>query len=77
MIKARLVEIGSHQAIELPEGYRFAGDHVDLKRVEDGLLVVGETSEWDSFFRRLEMFTEDFMKERDQPETQPRAFFDE
>ncbi|GGB25800.1 hypothetical protein GCM10011380_14230 [Sphingomonas metalli] len=42
-VMARIVRSGESQSVELPEGYRFDGDEVFLRR--DGNRVVLETAE--------------------------------
>lgn len=72
MDSAKLFKNGRSQAIRLPKEYRFPGKQVYLKRVGKGVLVLPQDESWDSFFASLDLFTDDFMEDRDQPPVQER-----
>jgi len=72
MDSAKLFKNGRSQAIRLPKEYRFPGKQVYLKRVGKGVLVLPQDESWDSFFAALDMFTDDFMEDRNQPPMQTR-----
>jgi antitoxin VapB len=67
MDTAPLIDDSAGQTIRLPEGYRFPGSKVYLKRVGSTVVLIPENAEWQSMFDSLDMFTPDFMSERDQP----------
>lgn len=75
---AKLFRNGSSQAVRLPREFRFEGDHVRIRRVEQGVLleaVIADPVEW---FERLDRFkSERFMaKGRKQPSTPRREIFE-
>ena len=51
----------------------FEGDHVFLKRVGNGVLILPSKEGWDTLIQSVGQFSEDFMAERDQPEQQSRS----
>ncbi|MGA7732231.1 MAG: type II toxin-antitoxin system VapB family antitoxin [Chloroflexia bacterium] len=67
MDTAKLFKKGRSQAVSLPEGYSFSGDKVFIKKIGDIVLLVPEDKPWQPLFESLELFTEDFMAEREQP----------
>lgn len=72
MQKAKLFMNGKSQAVRLPKEFRFEGDEVYIRKVDDTVVLIPKGNPWESFFRALGMFTEDFMSERDQPPPQKR-----
>lgn len=75
---AKLFRNGSSQAVRLPREFRFEGDHVRIRRVEQGILleaVIADPAEW---FEQLDRFnSERFMaKGRKQPPTPQRGIFE-
>ena len=74
---AKLFRNGRSQAVRLPKEYRFEGDRVRIRRVDQGVLlepVIPDVSEW---FDVLDRFnSEAFMvKPRKQPVTPRREIF--
>jgi len=64
--------------VRLPREFRFEGDHVRIRRVEQGVLLepaIVDSAEW---FEKLDRFnTEPFMGEgRNQPVTPRRKIFE-
>jgi antitoxin VapB len=75
---AKLFRNGSSQAVRLPREFRFEGDHVRIRRVEQGVLlepVIAAPAEW---FAELDRFkSEPFLaKGRKQPVTPRREIFE-
>jgi len=66
--KAKLFMNGRSQAVRLPKGFRFEGDKVFVKRMGDAVVLLPRQDPWRSMLDSLESFSEDFMKEREQPE---------
>jgi antitoxin VapB len=69
---AKLFRNGRSQGVRLPQEFRFEGDHVFLKRVGDGVLILPAKREWDDLIRSLDQYSDDFMAERGQPAQQRR-----
>jgi antitoxin VapB len=74
---AKLFRNGRSQAVRLPREFRFEGDHVTIRRVNNGVLlepVKFNVSEWFEKIDRLR--AEPFMKDgRRQPKTPRRQVF--
>ena len=72
MKTAKLFKNGQSQAVRLPKEFRFKGDHVFIKKEGNVVFLIPEKKTWDPLIRSLEKFSDDFMSERTQPETQKR-----
>lgn len=72
MDTAKLFQNGSSQAIRLPKEYRFRGTKVYLKKMGNAVVLIPEQDSWQSLVESLDLFSEDFMAQRDQPDTQHR-----
>ncbi|MCP5101681.1 MAG: antitoxin [Chloroflexi bacterium] len=72
MKTAKLFRNGQSQAVRLPKEFRFEGKEVYIKRVGNAVVLLPFADAWDTLFESLEMFTPDFMEERNQPEPQSR-----
>ena len=72
MKTAKLFKNGQSQAVRLPLEFRFEGTQVYIKRMGKGVLLLPEQDSWQMMFDSLELFSDDFMEVRDQPEKQVR-----
>jgi antitoxin VapB len=73
MRTARLFNNGRSQAVRLPKEFRFKGTDVYVKKVDNIVMLFPMESPWIPLVNSLDKFSEDFMKERNQPENQKRA----
>src|SRR5919108_4444292 len=72
MDTAKIFQNGQSQAIRLPKEYRFRGTKVYLKRMGNAVVLIPEYDSWQPLIDSLDMFSDDFMADRNQPPTQPR-----
>ncbi len=73
MTVAKVFENGRSQAVRLPKEYRFSSDEVVINRIGDIVLLMPKTSQWESFMKAIDMFSDDFMKDgRDNQGVQER-----
>jgi len=72
MKTAKLFPNGRSQAVRLPQEFRFQGDHVFVKKLGDGVLLLPATRSWETLVSSLSQFSADFLSERSQPATQSR-----
>ena len=75
METAELFKNGQSQAVRLPKDYRFEGDEVYLKKVGNTVILIPIKNSWAPLINSLDEFSDDFMNERQQPETQKREEF--
>ncbi len=72
MKTAKLFKNGQSQAVRLPKEFRFEGEHVFIKKEGNIVILIPEKKTWDTLIKSLGKFSDDFMSERTQPETQKR-----
>ena len=75
----RTVEIVTNsglQGIAIPEGMEIDDNKVYLKRVGNSLFVIPFHEPWRNMIDSVDIFTEDFMESRHQPDGQDREPFD-
>lgn len=72
MDRAKLFQSGRSQAVRLPKEFRFNGTEVYVKRVGNAVVLLPMEEAWDSLAQSLELFSDDYMSERNQPEVQQR-----
>jgi antitoxin VapB len=75
MKTARLFKNGQSQAVRLPKEFRFEGNKVFIKKFRNGVVLLPYDDSWETLFEGLNLFTEDFMKTRDQAKQKKRARF--
>lgn len=69
---AKIFENGRSQAVRLPKEYRFNANEVNVNKVGDIIMLIPKKSKWNSLIDSLDIFTDDFMSERNQGENQRR-----
>lgn len=72
MMTAKLFQNGQSQAVRLPKAFRLPGTEVYIKKVGNAIVLLPMDHPWDTLWESLTHFSEDFMRERDQPPVQPR-----
>lgn len=68
----RLLKNGSDQTLVLPDEFQFDSDEVYIKRMGSVVLLIPKDNPWQSLFDSLNLFSEDFMETRQQPELEQR-----
>jgi antitoxin VapB len=64
------------QTIRIPESLRIEDDKVYLKRVGNSIYVIPFHDPWESLIQSTELFTDDYLDQRNQPKVQERDFFE-
>lgn len=68
--RAKIFQSGRSQAVRLPKQFRFNGSEVFVKRVGKAVVLLPMDDAWDSLARSLNVFSDDYMGERQQPSEQ-------
>ena len=68
MLASKVFENGRSQAVRLPKEYRFHCDEVMVNKIGDVLVLLPKNSKWDSFITAIDMFSDDFMIDREDKE---------
>jgi antitoxin VapB len=69
---AEIVQDGKNQVVKLPEEFNLNDDKVYINKVGNALVLIPYHDPWRPLFDSLNKFSDDFMQERNQPETQIR-----
>lgn len=73
MVTATVTTRGIGQSVQLPEGFQLDAGEVYVKRVgRSVLLIPKDANPWEVFEESLDLATDDFMRERNQPPEQLR-----
>jgi antitoxin VapB len=72
MKKTTVFVNGRSQAIRIPKEYRFNDKEVFIDKIGSVLRIMSIKNSWSPFLESLNNFSEDFMKNRNQPEEQKR-----
>jgi antitoxin VapB len=65
---AKLFKHGSSQAVRLPSKYRFDGSKVYIRKLGNAVILIPEQDSWQTLVESVDLFSDDFMTERDQPD---------
>ena len=68
MLAAKVFENGRSQVVRLPKEYRFHCDELMVNKIGDVLILLPKNSKWDSFITAIDMFSDDFMIDREDKE---------
>ena len=61
------------QSVQLPEGFQLDASEVYVKRMgRSVLLIPKDANPWEAFDNSLDLVTDDFLRDRNQPAEQPR-----
>lgn len=72
MKKTTVFVNGRSQAIRIPKEYRFNDKEVFIDKIGSVIRIIQIKNSWSPFLESLNSFSEDFMKNRNQPEEQKR-----
>lgn len=73
MQTAKLFINGRSQAVRLPKDCQFSGSDVYVRKFEGIVMLLPKKSPWASLFKSLDMFSDDFLDERNQPRQPKRV----
>ena len=72
MKTAQIIQDSQGQFIRLPNEVHIEGQQVYIKKIGNLIVLFPEKNLWQSFFESLDLFTDDYMEERLQPQEQKR-----
>lgn len=68
--RAKIFQSGRSQAVRLPKQFRFSGSEVFVKRVGKAVVLLPTDDAWDSLAASLDLFSDDYMVDCQQPSAQ-------
>jgi len=72
METAKLFINGRSQAVRLPKSCRFNGTTVFVNKIDDVVILLPKKNSWETLFKSLDKFSDDFMENRAQPKCETR-----
>lgn len=68
MKTAKLITTNDNQTLILPKEFKFDGNEVYIKKIGNAVVLISKENPWEVMFDSLELFSEDFMETREQPQ---------
>jgi len=75
MKTAKLFKNGRSQAVRLPKEYQFNGNDVFIKKFNNIVMLFSKNDPWAPLINSLDLFSDDFIDERNQPAVNERDSF--
>ena len=72
MLTGKIFMNGRSQAVRLPKECRFDTNEVFVKKIGNIVLLLPKDNIWETAWDALDMFSDDFLEERNQPQVQIR-----
>jgi antitoxin VapB len=72
MDTAKLLTNGENQTVVLPKAFQFQGNEVYIKKIGNAVVLISKENPWQTLFDATELFSEDFMETREQPNLEVR-----
>lgn len=72
MNTAKLLMNDDSQTVVLPKEFQFKGDEVYIKKIGNAVILISKENPWQTLFESLQLFSEDFMETREQPDLEVR-----
>ena len=73
----KLSKDNGHQFVDLPQNYQIEGEEAYIKKVGNVILLIPKDNPWQTLFSSLELFSDDFMEQREQsPQLEREALFE-
>ena len=70
MTTAKVFENGRSQAVRLPKECRFSDDEVLVNKIGEIVMLIPKSSKWNGFLSALNMFSDDFMADGREDQTE-------
>ncbi|MBL0078970.1 MAG: AbrB/MazE/SpoVT family DNA-binding domain-containing protein [Bacteroidetes bacterium] len=70
-------KVNGSQAITIPDDMKINDDKVYLKKIGNTLHIIPFHNAWQNMIDSIDLFTQDFMENRNQTENQQRESFDQ
>jgi antitoxin VapB len=67
MNTAQLITNGDSQTVILPKEFQLQGSEVYIKKVGNAVVLISKDNPWQTLFDSLNLFSDDFMPTREQP----------
>jgi antitoxin VapB len=72
MNTGKLLMNGDNQTVVLPKEFQFQGNEVYIKKIGNAVVLISKENPWQTLFDAIELFSDDFMETREQPNLEVR-----
>jgi len=72
MKTAKLLINDDNQTVILPKEFQFQDDEIYIKKIGNVLILIPKSNPWQTLRESLNLFSDDFMKNREQPSLEMR-----
>lgn len=72
MNTVQIITNGDNQTVILPKEFQLQGSEVYIKKIGNAVVLISKENPWQTLFDSLNLFSDDFMSTRQQPDLQER-----
>jgi antitoxin VapB len=72
MNTAQLITNGDNQTVIIPKEFQLKGSEVYIKKISNAVVLISKDNPWQTLFDSLNIFDDDFMPTREQPNLDER-----
>ncbi|NJN12002.1 MAG: AbrB/MazE/SpoVT family DNA-binding domain-containing protein [Richelia sp. RM2_1_2] len=72
MNTTQLITNGDNQTVILPKDFQLQGSEVYIKKIGNAVVLISKENPWQTLFDSLNLFSDDFMPTREQPNLEVR-----
>ena len=73
MSTAKILTTEKNQTVILPNDIHLLGEEIFIKQIGDAVVLIPKDTMWQSWFNDLNLFSNDILLAREQPQTQYRT----
>jgi antitoxin VapB len=72
MNTAQIITNGDNQTVILPKDFQLQGTEVYIKKIGSAVVLISKENPWQTLFDSLNLFSDDFLSTREQPNLEVR-----
>lgn len=72
MNTTQLITNGENQSVIIPKDFQLQGSEVYIKKIGNAVVLISKENPWQTLFDSLNLFSDDFMPTREQPNLEVR-----
>jgi antitoxin VapB len=76
MNTAQLITNDGNQTVILPKQFQLQGSEVYIKKIGNAIVLISKENPWQTLFDSLNLFSDDFMPTREQPNLDAREILE-
>ncbi|MEC4883679.1 MAG: type II toxin-antitoxin system VapB family antitoxin [Scytonema sp. PMC 1070.18] len=68
----QVITNGDKQTVILPKEFQLQGNEIYIKKIGNAVVLFSKENAWQTLFDSLNIFSEDFMENREQPDIEEK-----